>query len=137
MALGSFAFTFAYCACAFGTVSTVSVITSVLSVWAVQACLVILWISVALGAMNINLLLFVCTGIYNRLSEHLYKTAEFFSKFKFASIPVNAPDIAFSVFILLTVLMAYSAFSKVKASKIYFYALLLSVLSVTILIQIS
>lgn len=137
MALGAFSFTFAYYACAFGSISTVSVITSVLTVGAAEVCLIILWISVLFGTLNFKPLLFVCTGIYNRLAEYLYDTAEFFSDFSFASVPVNAPDISFSVFIVLMMVLASVVFSKVTATKIYFCALVLSVVSVVLLIQIS
>lgn len=137
MSLGAFAFTFAYSACAFDSISTVSVATSVLSVVPAQICLIVLWVSVILGIANADSLLVLCTGIYNTLSGYIYNVARVFSGFRYSSLNTSVPNVSLYIFMIMLTAMAFTTFSKVRASKIYFYALIISVVSVTVLIQFS
>lgn len=134
MSASCFCFTFAYSACAFGGVSLVSAVSSLFAVLPAQICMIASWLSIAAAFVGNWFLSFAFADIISRLSSFIYKTAHFFSGFKYSYIPVDLPDFSFAVFMATLVITGFVTASKAKAHTVYFYVFLFSLISVTLML---
>ena len=136
LSFAAFVFTFAYNACAFGGVSLVSPLASVLAVVPAQACLCVTWGAVLAAPLQSGVIRFIAGSVTARLSVWIFGVAQLLSALPFAYLPVTAPNAPLAVFLIMLGAAWIAALSRAGRSKLYFLLVISSAFAVILCLAV-
>ncbi len=129
MSLAASAFTFFYSACAFGAVSTVSVIASTIITPLAELCLSLAWIGILFGMLPLSGIHMVLGSVIGVLAKDIFALAEMFASFSFAYTEIALPAVQLPVFLATLSIAALASCKKNGGTVLYLVLLISSVLT--------